>query len=65
MIHVIRLNGSDMYVNPDLILTLEETPDTVLTMTNGEKYVLKDKIQDVIQRYVDYKRSINPFKEDQ
>ena len=62
MIRVIRLNGSDIYVNPDLVLTLEETPDTVLTMTNGEKFVLKDKVEEVVQRYIDYKRSINPYK---
>lgn len=58
MIKVTRLQGMEIYLNPDLILSLECTPDTVLTLTTGEKYVLRDKLQDVLDRFVDYKRTI-------
>lgn len=59
MISVTRLNGSELYLNPDLIISLEETPDTVLTLTNGEKLIIKERISEVVSRYIDYKRAVN------
>lgn len=58
MIQVTRLNGAEIYLNPDLIACLEATPDTVVKLTTGEKYVLKEDIQTVIHRFLEYKRSI-------
>ncbi len=58
MIEVTRLNGSILYLNPDLILSLESTPDAVVTMTNGEKFVVKEGAQEILARFLAYKRSI-------
>ncbi len=59
MIQVTRLNGTEIYLNPDLILSLEETPDTVLTLTSGEKLLLKDKSKLVVERFMAYKKSVH------
>lgn len=58
MIEVTRLNGSIYFINPDLILTLEATPDTVITLTNGEKLMVRESPQLLIDRFVTLKRRI-------
>ncbi len=59
MIPVTRLNGSQIYLNPDLILSLEATPDVVVTLTSGEKLILRDKASEVVDRFIAYKRAIH------
>lgn len=58
MIEVTRLNGSIFFINPDLILSMEATPDTVITLTTGEKLVVKDTPEQIIDRFVNFKRRI-------
>jgi flagellar protein FlbD len=58
MIKVNRMNGLELVINGDLIEFLEATPDTVITLTTGKKFVLKDTVDEVIQKVIDYKRSI-------
>lgn len=56
MLAVTRINGSPFYVNPDLIQTIEATPDTVLTLTNGEKLVISESPETVVEQVVALKR---------
>lgn len=58
MIEVTRLNGSIYFLNADMILTIEPTPDTVITLTNGEKLMVKETPQELVDRYVILKRRI-------
>jgi flagellar protein FlbD len=58
MIKVTRLNGKEFVVNADLIQYVEETPDTVITLVNHEKLVVKEPVNEVIRRVVEYRRSI-------
>lgn len=58
MIEVSRLNGSIYFLNPDMILTLEATPDTVITLTSGEKLMVRESPQELIDRFVLFKRRI-------
>ncbi|PKM80893.1 MAG: flagellar protein FlbD [Firmicutes bacterium HGW-Firmicutes-14] len=58
MIRVTRMNGFDLIINAELIEFIESTPDTVLTLTTGKKFVLKDSVQDIIDRIIDYRKSI-------
>lgn len=58
MIEVTRLNGTIFFINPDMILTLESTPDTVISLTTGEKLVVKESPQELIDRFVHLKRRI-------
>lgn len=56
MIKVTRLNQSEVYVNPDLIEFMEETPDTVITLTTGIKLVVEESAADVIDRIIEFRR---------
>jgi len=61
MIAVTRLNNTSIVVNPDLIVFIEETPDTIITLSNGEKIVVQEKVTEVIRRVINFRRSIfNP-----
>jgi len=61
MITVTRLNHTPIVINPDLIVFIEETPDTMLTLSNGEKIVVQETVMEVIKKVMDYRRSIfNP-----
>lgn len=56
MIEVKRLNGSLFYINADQIMTVEETPDTVITLSNGEKWIVADRAADIASRFEAYKQ---------
>ena len=58
MILVHRLRGEPMYLNPDLVESIEETPDTVLTLTDGRRTVVSDEAQDVVDRILRYRASV-------
>jgi flagellar protein FlbD len=60
MIEVTRLNGSIFFINPDLMVTVEPTPDTVITLTTGEKFVVRETPQEIIDRFVALKRRMTP-----
>lgn len=47
MIEITKLNGSKMLINTSLIETVEETPDTVITLTSGKKIIVKESRQEV------------------
>ena len=47
MIEVTKINGIKVLVNPDLIELVEETPDTVLTLTTGKKIIVKESRQEI------------------
>ena len=59
MIIVTRLNDTRFYVNPHLIEFMEETPDTVITLTTGKKIVVKNKAADILEDIIAYRRKIN------
>ena len=58
MIEVTKLNGSQILINPDLIETVEETPDTVISFSNGKKIIIKERRQEVKNLVKSYKRDI-------
>ena len=55
MILLTQLNGNPVYVNAALIETLESTPDTVITLTNGKKILVKENPEEVIARIIAFK----------
>ena len=61
MIKVTRLNGKALVVNADLIQFLEETPDTVITLLNHEKLVVKEPVDEVVRLVIGYKREAQGF----
>ena len=56
MIEVTRLKGKKMTINAELIETVEETPDTVITLTNGKKFVVSESAEQVTSLVIGYKR---------
>jgi len=58
VIKVTRLNGEGFYVNSDLIEFIEETPDTVLSLTTSKKIVVKEDVAEIIRRIIDFRRLI-------
>lgn len=50
MIRLTRLDGSEIYLNEDLIELVEETPDTHITLTNGNRYVVHEKASTLLER---------------
>lgn len=55
MIPVARLNGSPLVVNSDLIRYVEASPDTTLTLINGEKIVVRESCEEVVSRTIAYR----------
>jgi flagellar protein FlbD len=58
MIELVKLNGMPVFVNPDLIRFLESTPDTILSFTDGEKLMVKNKPQEIVEKIVNYRRLV-------
>ena len=58
MIYVTRLDGSQLVVNADLIETVEHTADTVITLLDGKKLVVKTLVDDVVERVIGYRQLI-------
>ncbi len=58
MVKVTRLNGVEVVLNADLIETLEATPDTVVALTTGKKLMVKEGVDEVVKRIIQYRRSV-------
>ncbi len=58
MVQVSRLNGESYYVNPNLIKTIEETPDTVITLTTEKKLIVKEKATEIVDKIIVYNQNI-------
>ena len=59
MIDVTKMNGSKVTINSDLIDTVAENPDTVLTLTTGKNIIIKESRQKVKNLVILYKRECN------
>ena len=58
MIHLTRINGVPLVLNSDLIEHIEETPDTVISLVSGQKFVVLEAVEEVIRRVTDFRRAI-------
>ena len=59
MITLTKLNGQKLTVNCELILTLEKTPDTTISMTTGDKFIVVESIEEITRMVIEYKRMIS------
>jgi len=62
MILLTRLNGRRVVVNAELIKTIEETPDTTITLINGDHIVVKEPMEEVVRLAVEYGRQVRSFR---
>jgi flagellar protein FlbD len=58
MIHLTRLNHTPVVLNGDLIEQIETTPDTVVSMTTGQKILVLETAEEIIDRVREFRRSI-------
>lgn len=66
MIFVTRTNGSKIYINAELIQTVEATPDTVITLTGNKKLIVRDTPQEISERFIEYRRrTLAPLRGDE
>lgn len=56
MITLHRLNGKPFVLNAELIRTVEENPDTIITLVSGDRLVVKEPMREVVERSVEYGR---------
>jgi flagellar protein FlbD len=55
MIELTKINGQSFCLNCELIESLEEKPDTVITLFTGRKYIVKESIEEIIQKCIEFK----------
>ena len=58
MIKLTRLDKSIFYINPDLIECIEETPDTVISLMNGDHFLVLEKLRNITDRIISFKAKI-------
>ena len=58
MILLTKINRAPIAVNCDIIEYIEETPDTVITLTNNDKVVVQESMSEIIRRVVQYRRTV-------
>jgi len=58
MIQLTRLNGNPIVLNSDLIKTAEASPDTMLTLINGEKIIVREPCEEVTVRVIEYRAGL-------
>lgn len=58
MIKLTRLNNQPLAVNSDLIKFVEQAPDTVITLVTGEKLIVRESAEEVLERIVGFRRAI-------
>ena len=54
-------NKGEFILNAEIIETIEQTPDTVITLTNGKKLIVEEKMDEVVRRVMTYRRALKSF----
>ncbi len=62
MITLTRLDKRVIVLNAELIKMLEATPDTIITLINGDTMVVRESVDEVVERAIDYARQIRGFQ---
>ncbi|MBO4758677.1 MAG: flagellar FlbD family protein [Spirochaetaceae bacterium] len=65
MIEVTRFDGKVYWLNPHQIERMESNPDVTLIMLSGQKLVVKEKPEEIIERIIAYRRQIGAFKNEE
>jgi flagellar protein FlbD len=62
MIAVTKLNKQAVIINAELIKFIEQTPDTMITLINGDHLMVRETVQEVVDMAIDYARQIRGFR---
>jgi flagellar protein FlbD len=58
MIKVTRLNHTGLILNSDLIEHIEITPDTVITLSSGQKFMVLESAEEIVGEVITFRRSL-------
>ncbi|MCC3145200.1 flagellar FlbD family protein [Halanaerobium sp. Z-7514] len=58
MIKATRTDDRELIINAELIIEIQETPDTIITMSNGKKVLVKEKAAEIVSRVIEYRQKI-------
>ncbi|ABV34375.1 MULTISPECIES: flagellar FlbD family protein [Pseudothermotoga] len=61
MIWLTHLRGKQFVLNAEMIESIEALPDTTITLFNGRKYIVLEKIEEVVEKVIEYKRKAYPM----
>jgi len=64
MIQLTRLNGRPFVLNCEQIKSIEQTPDTMIHLVNGEQFVVREDLAEVVRRAIEYQRRVRAFRVD-
>ncbi len=59
MVTLTQINGEAIVINAELIETIEQSHDTILTLTTSRKVRVKEGLEDIIEKVVEYRRRVN------
>ncbi len=62
MISLRRLNDKGFVVNAELIKMIEKTPDTLITLINGDHFMVRESVEEVVDKAIDYARQVRAFR---
>ena len=60
MIKVTRLDGTEYYISPHQIECIEVNPDTTLVTVSGKHYIVREEVDDILAKIVNYRQSLYP-----
>jgi len=63
VIAITRINGHKVIINAELIKFIEETPDTLITLTSGDKIYVKESVEEIVRLAIQFGRSLRCFPE--
>lgn len=58
MIKLTGMNGKELFLNENQIEKIEEIPETVITLINGDKYIVEQDVDEVIDKIIQFKRKV-------
>ena len=61
MVELTKLNDKKFVINSDLIETIEASPDTTISLTTGNKYVVKESVKEVVHKIIEFRQSYSIF----
>lgn len=59
MIKLTRLNRQELVINAEMIERIEAKPDTIITLSSGDQYIVQDPVDEIINKIIQYKQEIN------
>ncbi len=59
VISLTRLNGSSLVINAELIETVESGPDTVLSLATGNRYIVRETVDEVVGKVIEYRKRVD------